>query len=702
MNDERPGSRDVDGTDEGHLDETVADADAEHVVESDELDLDLDDNAPTATWSAADDADAGEHPVDELPVDEHAADEPAADEPAADEAGAGGAGPDRPADDPWAHLFAPAGDAPHQGAGADEPPADGADVEEEGSGRHWGRWALLTAVVALGALYVGGYFLTGNRLPADTTVAGVEVGGLSPAAARTTLEEELGPREDEPVVLVHGDDRFEVDPSDAGLALDVDASVAEAGGQRSWDPRDMAALVLGSRDRDPVLDVDEKALDAAVKGVAEGVDVPVTEALITFPDAEPRTREPKAGLAVRADDTADLVRAEYLVQDDPAEVPTAPVEPAVDEAGLADALETIAKPAVAAPVTIEVGRQDVELPVTAYAPALRVEPVDGAMTPVIDPDRLAEPLTDATTGIGRKAVDATVEIRDEKPVVVPGRSGIGLQPQEMAEKLVPVLTKTGDERSVQVEAKVVRPAFTTKQAKALRITEKISEFTTEYPHAEYRNINQGRAAELINGTIVKPGETFSFNDTVGERTAANGFTTGSVINGGRFRDELGGGVSQVVTTTYNAAFFAGLDDVEHHPHAFYIDRYPVGREATVYFGSLDLRFRNNLESGVLIRAFVQPSGPGGIGRTTVQMWGTKQYDVEAGQSARRNVRTPATRYDDSPSCTPQGPLQGFDIDIYRTIRQDGKVVKRETDTANYQAADQIICGKEPKKGKSDD
>ncbi|MGQ2910593.1 VanW family protein [Aeromicrobium sp.] len=582
----------------------------------------------------------------------------------------------------------------HDGA-AGIPPTGGEGPSEKRPRRR-GRWALLAAVVVLGGLYVGGYFLTGTRMPADASIGGVDVGGLSPAAARAAVDEELTPREGDPVTLTHGDESFEIDPAEAGLALDVDASVDQAGGARSWDPRDMVALFFGSHEHAPALDVDDAALKAAVDGVAEAVDVPVTEALITFPEAKPKPRAPKPGLVVRKDDTAQLVQDQYLVQTDPAKVPTAAVEPAVDEDGLRQAMTEVAEPAVAAPVTIEVGDKDVDLPVTAYAPALTVEPVDGAMAPVIDPEKLAEPLTDATTGIGRKAVDATVEIRDDKPVVVPGKEGVGLQPQEMAEKLVPVLTETGDERTVQVEAKVVEPVFTTEDAKALKIVEKIGEFTTEYPHAEYRNVNQGRAAEILNGTILKPGDTFSFNDTVGERTAANGFTTGSVINNGRFQDELGGGVSQVVTTTYNAAFFAGLEDVEHHPHAFYIDRYPVGREATVYFGSLDLRFRNNLQSGVLIRAFVQKSSPGGVGRTTVQMWGTKEFEVKAGKSERRNFRAPATRYDDSDDCVPQAPLQGFDIDIYRTLSKGGKIVKRETDTANYQAAARIVCGEEPK------
>lgn len=125
--------------------------------------------------------------------------------------------------------------------------------------------------------------------------------------------------------------------------------------------------------------------------------------------------------------------------------------------------------------------------------------------------------------------------------------------------------------------------MTTKAVQQLGVKQVVGEFTTTYPHADYRNTNIGRAAELIDGTLIKPGGTFSLNGLVGERTAANGFTEGFVIKGGRLREELGGGVSQVATTTYNAGFFAGMDDVEHRPHGFYIDRYPVGREATVYW-----------------------------------------------------------------------------------------------------------------------
>ena len=210
---------------------------------------------------------------------------------------------------------------------------------------------------------------------------------------------------------------------------------------------------------------------------------------------------------------------------------------------------------------------------------------------------------------------------------------------------------------MKVKATVKEPDFTTEDARALGIKEQVSTFTTYYPYAEYRNINIGRAAELVNGTVLKPGETFSLNDTVGERTAENGFTEGFIISDGVFKEDFGGGVSQMATTTFNAMFFAGLEDVEHKPHSFYIDRYPVGREATVAWGAVDLRFKNDTDHGVLIQANVTPEHAVHAGRrdgvdVVDEVLGHHHHDLRPLQlHARRRparcrprtaTRTPAT------------------------------------------------------------
>lgn len=574
-------------------------------------------------------------------------------------------------------------------------PVQDVDESDDEDGSHTGRRVLLGVLGLVAALYVAGYFLTGSRMPANATVGGVDVSGKSPSAARAAVDQVLTPRIANEIVLSHDKKEFRIKPADAGLAFNLDRSVEEAGGNRSWNPSDMVGLFFGDHETAPALDVDDAKLQSVIGTIGESVNVEVVEAQITFPKGKPTPRAPTAGLVVARDDAAEAIKGAYLVTDTPVTVPTVVVEPAVDADGLAEAMETIAEPAVSGPVTLAVGDKKVSLPVSAYTPALVVHIEDNVLKPYIDPKKLAKPLTNSVTGLGKKAVDATVRIENGKPVVIPGKEGVGLQPEEMAKKLLPVIDKTGDDRKISIKAKVVDPLFTTKDAKALKIKERISSFTTRFPYAEYRNTNQSRAAALLNGTIIKPGETFSFNKIVGERTVANGFVSGFVINGGVFREELGGGVSQVATTMYNAGFFGGMDDVEHHPHAFYINRYPAGREATVYYGSLDLRWKNSTKYGVLVRAWVVRSTPGSQGEMHVQLWSTKIYDVKAGQSARRNFRAPGKQYDDTDRCVPQDPIQGFDIDIYRTFYKAGKKVKSETDTARYQAADTVICGKKP-------
>ena len=602
------------------------------------------------------------------------------------------AGPE-PRPEPWPEFTEKTQDVPAWFPSEPAPSDDSSGMSPER--RRQLRLALIGALVVLGLLYIVGFIMTGLRMPANATIGGVEVSGMSPGDARAAVDRELSPHIGEEVVLEHEGKEFTVDPKAAGLTFDLDRSIENAGGNHSPDPRKMIGLVFGTHATDPAVDADDDELAGIVRAIATTVDQEVVEAQITFPKGKPTPRQPKAGLVVRKADTVRAVIRAYLVARGPIDVPTAVVDPAVDADGLERAMTSIGEPAVSGPVVIRVGEKKVNLPVSAYAPALVVLVKDDKLQPEIDPEKLAKPLTNSTTGIGKKAVDATVKIKNGKPVVVPGKEGVGLQPEEMAEKLIPAITETGDARSVEIEAKVVDPEFTTEDAKKLKITEKVGSFTTSFPYAEYRNINQGRAAELIDGTILEPGETFSMNDTVGERTTANGFTKGTIISGGVFREELGGGVSQVATTTYNAAFFAGMDDVEHHPHAFYLDRYPMGREATLYYGSLDLRFKNSTKYGVLINAWVNRSTPGRKGEMHVQLWSTKVWDIKAGLSEKRNLRKPGKQYDDSKRCVPQPPIQGFDVDVSRTFMRGGEVVKREKDTAVYQAADHVICGKKP-------
>ena len=325
-----------------------------------------------------------------------------------------------------------------------------------------------------------------------------------------------------------------------------------------------------------------------------------------------------------------------------------------------------------------------------------LNPVGGALVPDLK-EKVLVGLVDAGVSDEDAPVDATVALVDGKPKVVPAKPGVTYDPEDVSSAFLELVTRDGDDRQMEVDATVAEPDFTTADAKALKIREQVSTFTTYYPYAEYRNVNIGRAAELVDGTVLKPGEVFSLNDVVGERTVENGFTEGTIISDGIFKQDLGGGVSQMATTTFNAAFFAGLKDIEHKPHSFYIDRYPVGREATVAWGAVDLRFENDTPYGVLISAKVQPSTPSSQGVVTVSMYSTKFWDISTTTSDRYNYRQPGTRTLTTPDCYPNTGYAGFDVDVTRTFRKPGSdaVVKTEKFHTTYIPSDTVIC-KPPK------
>lgn len=555
--------------------------------------------------------------------------------------------------------------------------------------------AVLTAAVIL--VGVAGYVATGMLMPAHATVGGVNVSGMTPQVARTQVENALGTRAQVPITVVSAGRSFVIDPAQAGLSVDLDASLREAGGFHSLNPVRMGRLLGGRVDAPLVVSADDQKLSAMVDRIATALDKPAVEPLVTFNGTKPVVRKPQAGVVVDRAAAATAIRQAYLVKNR-IEFPMVAKQPTVGQAQLDAAMKQIVEPAISGPVTVHVADQSIELPVSAYAPALSVRVVGVALRPHLDPALLAGPLTDATTGLAEEPADASVTIEAGQPVVRPAKPGGGLRADQLAVSLIPAITKTGDERSVTVDSTVVPPAFTTEDAKALNIRQKVSEFVTYFPYANYRNVNQTRAAQLINGTILQPGQTFSLNDTVGERTKENGFVKGIVIGEGAvYTEQYGGAVSQVATTLYNAAFFAGLEDVEHHPHTFYIGRYPLGREATVWFGNLDLRFKNTLSNAILIRAWVIKGSDTRRGEMHVEMWGTKEWNISSEISDRSNEREPGTRYNDTDSCIRQEPMEGFDVDVTRTFRKVGSddVVKTDATHVSYAPADRVLCEPAP-------
>jgi len=547
-------------------------------------------------------------------------------------------------------------------------------------------------VLAAGA-YVAGYALAGDTVPRKATVAGVAIGGLSSADATTRLTEQLGPQQTATVALTAGAKSATVDPTAAGLTLDIPGTVAATGVGRSWSPIHIWRVLTGGGDVAPVVVVDRPALTNAVATAASTLDVTAADAIVVYQGTTPVRTPATSGLAVDQASTADAIVRAFGIESTLA-APSKVTEPAVSTEQADAVVSGGATSAVAGPVTLDTGKGTFAITPQDIATSTTFALVNGTFGGQVDYAKLLTAATSAVSALQLGgAVDAKIALdASGKPAITPSKDGLTITPEKLATAMAPLLAKPADQKTGPVEASVAKAAFTTEKARALGIKEVVGEFTTYYPHADYRNNNLGHAAAGINGSLLKPGDIFSLNKALGERTSANGYVDGYVIQGGALVKEVGGGVSQSATTTYNAMFFAGLKDVEHHPHTFYIDRYPAGREATVYYGALDLRFQNDTQYGVYVQAYIKASTPSTKGSITVRMWSTKVWDeVRATDPVKTNLTQPATRVSTDPKCEPQGANQGFDVSYTRQFIRGGKVAREEKFSWHYAPEDKITC-----------
>lgn len=561
-------------------------------------------------------------------------------------------------------------------------------------------WWVGGLLVLLAGLYVAGWYFTNSRVPANTSVGDLDIGGMTAEQAHDAVTSANLAQEYGDIRLTYKDEIFAISGTAIGLTVDADKTVARAGAGRSWNPIRIVETLAGRHGSviEPVLTWDSEALSSAVSDIANQLEGEAVEPAVTFTkQGQAQVTEPRVGVDVEEEATARAVVDKLTSSKREVAVVADVVEPAVTSRELGPALAEFEASAMQ-PLTIELPGRTKTLPVSKFATAVRLEVREGELVPLVDSAAIRSRVAEFGEGVDVAPVDAQVTLEGGKPVVIPAAPGVQLDQDELAAAVALALTKTGDARVVEIGNSTQQADFTTKEARALAIDEVVSEFVTYFPYAEYRNVNQARAAELISGTVLEPGELFSFNDTVGERTEANGFVKGFIIADGVFAEELGGGVSQVVTTTYNAAFFAGLEDVEHTPHSFYIDRYPVGREATVAWPTVDLKFRNDTPYGVLIQAWVEPSTPSSQGEMHVRMWSTKYWDIEAGVSDRYSPTSQDTRYDPTKKCVETTGYGGFTVDVSRYFRRTGssQVVAEESDHVVYTPADTVICSPRPR------
>lgn len=545
----------------------------------------------------------------------------------------------------------------------------------------------LAAVVLVLAVLAGAFgivaLLERDAIPRGTTIGGVDVGGMDEETARAALSRDAGQRLTRPIELsaegrsmtTSGDELGAKPLIDDALALALDAGSTE---------RVLARVGVRSGAEIP-LEYRLAPVRAAELGnrIDDRLGHPPRDARVVVGDDEIRVVDGRSGTAV---DRRALRRALRTLPANVALV-VGEADPLVstDEAEAAAArIERLLE----APRRVRAGESEATLTRNRLRGLVRTEREDGALAVSLDPKGLGASLRIRLGASEVPARDADFAVGLRRAWVVPSKPGRRLDLERISRSLTSNLASTVH-RAQFVKS---QPSFTTEQAEALGIEELVSEFTTYYSCCQPRVTNIQRAAELLDGTIVRPRTAFSLNDALGKRTVENGFVSAPQIFAGRLEDAVGGGISQIATTLYNAAFFAGVKLVAHQAHQFYISRYPMGREATVSWGGPELIFRNDWPAAILMKLTATDSA------ITVRFYSRKLGRRVKTTTGEPYAYVPPKTITVASSALPRGTTStvqsagasGFTVQYTRRVFKGPKLLKNERYTVRYDAQNAIV------------
>ena len=483
--------------------------------------------------------------------------------------------------------------------------------------RAWSRAAVLAAAALLLALVVPLFFAgSPEQLASGTRIAGVDVGGLTAGQARKLLAARAKQLDRVPITFTAGGHRFRLTAHELGVRVDWRAAVKAArdqgGGIGILRGYRRLSLEFFPQDLQPPTRAYAAALSYELGLIARAVDRRAREARLVRRGLHITIAAGTSGLRLdRANAREAIVRSLASFSRAPVALPVSVDTPTVTVASLTDR-QRLASQIIAAPVRLRVGATTLRVPRWRLATLLDLKTL-----------RFRGPAADAYFArlerqVDRPARDAGFAISGEHVRVIPSGPGRSLDVPRSAAAILAAASRP-DGRVTRLALVVSQPKRTTAAAEAMGITGVVGTYETFYGGDPNRIHNVELVAHLVDDKLIAPGATFSFNGTTGERSAAKGFLEAPVIVNGELQTGLGGGVCQVSTTVFNAAYEAGLRITERTNHALYISHYPLGRDATVDYPSIDLKFVNDTPHWLLLRTWVGPSS------LTVGLYGTPQH-----------------------------------------------------------------------------
>ena len=535
--------------------------------------------------------------------------------------------------------------------------------------------------------------LQGRALP-NTTVGGAPVGRMD----RTELQRTLAPVAEERsglrVVIITPTEQLVLGPETSRMRVELDATIdAILAHGRQGRPRDLIAVARSFRvaeDVPFVVSFDEAAIATWVADLAGGFDREESVGSLTI---DPRilgvrALGPHGSRRIRQDELVAMTLARLrTLSDVPVDLPFDATPPPAPRSAIETLAEQVRSALRTPPVLIHDGRR-LEIEPSQLASALSVLDVtrDGERGPAIHirPDALPAALVEqARRTFEREAADARIRVPQDPPITLdergdvtfrpvaadvrldPGQSEVHVVPARLARQLARMVAAGS---SVATAELFEQPApFSTEMAREGLPTHLIGTFTTYFTAGAARNLNIARLAATMDEVAVAPGAELSVNRTSGERRCADGYVPAGTIVRGELVDTCGGGVSQFGTTIYNAAFFAGLPIPQWQAHSFYISRYPMGREATLSYPELDVRFVNDTQGWIVVRTSTSATS------VTVSLYGIPRSAAVTATHGQPRAPTTFTTVERPTDALPPGVRRvvqegggGFTVDVRRT------------------------------------
>lgn len=506
------------------------------------------------------------------------------------------------------------------------------------------RVALVTSGLLAAALLLLVIAQAGRILP-GTVVAGVDVGGRDPASARRLLTAALAREELRPLAVSHPGGRTLVRPRELGLHLDVQATVDAAfrrGRTGTGAPIERFLAPLRVVALTPRGHVDAAVLEQRLVDLVATVERPasVGDLHVTGDADRVAVVGPHGAIAVDLEASLAVVRAALLDPDTTRVTLVSDAgRPPVARAAIEDLAEQV-RTALAGPLVLHHEGRSLAIAPAVSAALLTVVAEDGPdgvrPTIVVDPATLERMLgRRAARTFDRSPRSAHLRTPGAPPAELTARSTVTFAPVAADVELVAETTRTvfvarrtaeqlasmlaTGTRRAEADLLVIAPEVTSERYAGGVPTHLLGTFTTFHPPATLRAANIRLLAALLDDRAIAPGDAFSVNATSGPRRCEDGFVPAGTIVRGELVDTCGGGVSQFGTTLLNAAFFAGVPLEQWQPHSFFIGRYPAGREATLTFPELDVRFRNDTDGWIVLRTATTPAS------ITVSLYGIPRW-----------------------------------------------------------------------------